>query len=82
MVQLYLQFPLPAGEPPLQLKAFEKVLIPVGQTVWVQFFVSARDMSIWDSEQHSWVQQRGEFCVFVGGQLVDLKQHDCMHMYA
>lgn len=66
VVQVYLQFPPTANEPPLQLKGFETVSLPVGSQKMVTFKLNSRDLSIWDVETHTWVQEEGQFVVMVG----------------
>jgi beta-glucosidase len=72
IVQLYLCFPSAAGEPPLQLKGFEKVWLIPGQRATVQFYLKDRDVSTWDDVQHKWAVQTGDFVVMVGESSVDL----------
>lgn len=74
VVQLYLAFPASAvGEPPKQLKAFNKVSIAAGQSAQVKFTLTQRDISTWDSDVHSWVPARGEFGVMVGASSGDIR---------
>jgi beta-glucosidase len=74
VAQLYLGFPKTAGEPPRQLKGFQKtaVLHP-GETATVRFPLSDRDLSIWDDVQHRWAKQAGTFQVFVGASSGDVR---------
>ena len=65
-MQLYLGFPAAAGEPPQQLKGFEKVSVAAGKTATVTFPIEVRDLSIWDVQSHGWSAVKGEFSVTVG----------------
>ena len=65
-MQLYLGFPASAGEPPKQLKGFEKVQLAPGAKTTVQFKLEPRDLSIWDVASHDWSVVKGKFGVFVG----------------
>ena len=73
VVQLYLAFPNSAGEPPKQLKAFNKVPIAVGQSEQVRFSLTQRDVSVWDAETHAWTPVQGEFVVLIGASAGDIR---------
>jgi len=72
VVQLYLGFPAAAGEPPIQLKGFQKVMLKAGASQSVSFTLVARDLSIWNMATHSWEAQTGTFTVYVGTSSQDL----------
>jgi len=65
--QLYISFPASAGEPPWQLKGFEKSTLAAGAKATVVFPLTARDLSVWSTQTHAWMGVRGEFKVAVGG---------------
>jgi beta-glucosidase len=73
--QLYLRFPVDAGEPPKQLKGFRKTetLVP-GSSELVTFTLESRDLSIWDVGVHGFVVSTGEFEVMVGSSSCDIRQ--------
>ena len=64
--QLYLTFPAAAGEPPLQLKGFDRVELAPGQAKRVTLRLDTRAFSVWDAAKHSWKQAHGTFTVRVG----------------
>jgi beta-glucosidase len=66
VAQLYLTLPSVAGEPDHQLKGFTKVFLQPGQTKQVQFTVSAKDASYWDTPSHTWMLAPGSYTVSVG----------------
>ncbi len=66
VVQLYLGFPGSTGEPPKQLKGFQKTYLQPGQTLTASFTLLTRDVSTWDVVSHSFQLARGEFAVLVG----------------
>ena len=66
VAQLYLAFPASAGEPPHQLKGFEKVSLKAGAKQTVTFALDDRATSTWDVSAHAWAEVRGEFGVAVG----------------
>jgi len=74
VAQLYLAFPAAAGEPPLQLKGFQKtaVLAP-GQSATVTFPLTALDTSIWSIANEAFVRVQGTFGVNVGSSSRDIR---------
>ena len=66
VVQLYLSFPSGAGEPPQQLKGFEKVHLEAGESTVVTLGLDARAFSIWMVGTHAWAVVSGTFGVAVG----------------
>ena len=64
--QLYLGDPGVAGEPPRQLKGFDKVDLQPGQSQTVRFTLNGHDLSHWDSAANGWVVPDGQFHVYVG----------------
>jgi beta-glucosidase len=66
VAQLYLGDPAVAGEPPRQLKGFQKVTLQPGQSTTVQFRLSGHDLSYWKDAADGWVVPDGQFGVYVG----------------
>jgi beta-glucosidase len=66
VAQLYLGDPAAAGEPPRQLKGFEKVTLQPGQSRRVHFTLSGHDLSYWNDAANGWVVPDGQFQVYVG----------------
>jgi beta-glucosidase len=66
VAQLYLGDPAAAGEPPRQLKGFQKVTLQPGQSTTVRFNLSGHDLSYWDDAANGWVVPDGQFQVYVG----------------
>jgi beta-glucosidase len=66
VVQLYLDDPVSAGEPPRQLKGFQKVTLRPGQSATVRFTLTGHDLSYWDDAANGWVLPDGRFQVYVG----------------
>ncbi len=66
VVQLYLGDPAAAGEPPRQLKGFQKVSLRPGQSATVRFPLNGHDLSYWDDSANGWVLPDGGFSVYVG----------------
>eukprot|EP01060_Flectonema_neradi_P024712 TRINITY_DN335_c16_g1_i1.p1 TRINITY_DN335_c16_g1~~TRINITY_DN335_c16_g1_i1.p1 ORF type:complete len:672 (+),score=131.14 TRINITY_DN335_c16_g1_i1:45-2060(+) len=70
--QMYLTFPVSSGEPPSQLKGFQKITLQAGQTQQVCLTLSVRDRSIYDVSSSSWVLQKGNFTVGIGSSVLDI----------
>jgi len=66
VAQLYLGDPGVAGEPPRQLKGFDKVDLQPGQSKTVTFTLNGHDLSYWDDAANGWVVPDGQFHVYVG----------------
>jgi beta-glucosidase len=66
VAQLYLDDPPAAGEPPRQLKGFERVELQPGQSTWVSFSLDQHDLSYWNNAANAWVEPHGQFRVYVG----------------
>ena len=67
VVQLYVEFPQSANEPPKVLRGFQTASASSGgPAARVSFVLSARDLSVWSTEAGSWQRPRGEFGVHVG----------------
>jgi beta-glucosidase len=66
VAQVYLNDPAAAGEPPRQLKGFQKVTLQPGQSTTVHFTLTGHDLSYWNDTANGWVLPDGQFGVDVG----------------
>ncbi|OLE21549.1 MAG: hypothetical protein AUG44_27250 [Actinobacteria bacterium 13_1_20CM_3_71_11] len=66
VAQVYVSDPATAGEPPKQLKGFQKVTLQPGQTRHVTFRLDERAFSVWDSTAQQWTTVTGRYRVSVG----------------
>ena len=66
VAQVYLGDPAVAGEPPRQLKGFQKVTLQPGQSTTVRFHLNSHDLSYWNDAANGWVVPVGRFSVDVG----------------
>jgi beta-glucosidase len=66
VVQLYVGAPAANGEPPRQLKNFQRVTLNPGQAQTVHFTVTARDLAIWDTAANAWRTPAGSYQIMVG----------------
>ncbi|GAA3437735.1 hypothetical protein GCM10018954_073490 [Kutzneria kofuensis] len=64
VAQLYVGDPGSAGEPPHQLKGFQRVTLNPGASATVTFTLTARDLASWTS--NGWVAGAGNYQVLVG----------------
>ncbi|HVW85769.1 MAG TPA: glycoside hydrolase family 3 C-terminal domain-containing protein [Bryobacteraceae bacterium] len=73
VVELYLGDPAAAGEPPKQLKGFEKVRLKPGESKQVSMALNRDTMSVWDDATHGWKVVPGEYSVSVGSSSRDIR---------
>ena len=59
--------------PKKELKHFTKVELKPGQTKEINFVLSARDFSYFDSHRNMWVAESGEFVISVGSSSRDIR---------
>ena len=70
--QLYLTDSASAGEPPYQLKGFQKVMLAPGQSQVLTFPISRRAMSYYQAAGQRWVAAPGRYRVSIGSSERDL----------
>jgi beta-glucosidase len=73
VVQLYLGFPEAAGEPPKQLKGFEKVLLKPGASKVVTMNLGKDSFAAWDAETHAWKVHPGNYTAMIGSSSRDIR---------
>lgn len=73
VAQLYVRFPEWAGEPPRQLKGFQKVFLAAGESSTVTFPLEPRTFQYWDDARGAWVMPAGEFQLYVGASSRDIR---------
>jgi beta-glucosidase len=66
VAQAYVTDPPAAGEPPLQLKGFQRVDLEPGQTKHVSMQLNQRAFSIWNPDAQAWTTVDGNYTVHVG----------------
>ena len=74
VVELYVGLPSSAAipQPPMQLKAFEKVALNAGQTCHVRLKLDARSFSYWDTNAHGWNIMPGAYRIMAGSSSRDI----------
>ena len=71
--QLYVGDPAATGEPPRQLKGFQKVWLAPGQTKHVSFKLDPQSaLSYWDSAAQSWSVADGSYQIMLGDSSANL----------
>lgn len=74
VVQLYAHYPDSKVEHPRrQLRAFERVSIPQGETREVVLEIDKNDLSYWDEAAHAFVQELGRVCLEIGTSSADIR---------
>jgi beta-glucosidase len=73
VVQLYLECPPDALEPPRQLKGFEKVVVKPGESTTVTFALDRGALSAWDEATHAWKLYPGDYTVYIGSSSRDIR---------
>ncbi|MBR7833462.1 glycoside hydrolase family 3 C-terminal domain-containing protein [Actinospica durhamensis] len=72
VAQVYLGNPRAAGEPPKQLKAFQKAYLQPGERRTLSFQLDQDDLSVFNEASSSWTVVPGTYTVAVGGSSADL----------
>jgi beta-glucosidase len=66
VAQLYVADPAAAGEPPHQLKGFQRIALNPGASATVTFTVTAHDLASWDTTSGNWIAGAGTYHILVG----------------
>ena len=66
VAQLYVTDPASIGEPPRQLRGFDRVTIAPGQSEEVDFTVSASSLAYWNTSTNAWSAAPGTYEAYVG----------------
>jgi beta-glucosidase len=72
VLELYLGFPPGAGEPPKQLKGFEKLRLKPGESKVATMTLDNNSISAWDSDTGKWRIYPGSYGVMVGSSSRDI----------
>jgi beta-glucosidase len=73
VAQVYVGMPAGAGEPPKQLKGFQKLTIAAGMMGHASITLDARAFQTWDATTHAWVTATGMHNILVGSSSRDIK---------
>jgi beta-glucosidase len=72
VAQVYVSFPTAAGEPPQQLKGFQRVTLSAGQRQHVKLRLDERAFSTWNSAKSEWNVVGGTYTVRAGDSSTNL----------
>lgn len=72
VAQLYVSIP-DTEVPARQLRGFEKVLLKPEESAAVEFELTRRDLSVWDTAWQAWIMPRGTVGIAVGKSVLDVK---------
>ena len=74
VVQLYVSYPESQVEhPKRQLKAFERVMIPAGETRDVILLVDKADLTYWSAEAHAFIPETGRVHFEIGASSAEIR---------
>lgn len=74
VVQLYIHDVTSSVDRPVkELKGFEKVYLEPGETAEIEFVITRDDLSFYDSENHQWVAEEGEFEAIIAASSRDIR---------
>ena len=73
MPQVYVTSPDRVGEPPKQLKGFQKVVLQPGESELVRIRLDPRSFAHWSTARNRWVIAPGRYGVMVGSSSRDLR---------
>lgn len=72
VAQLYLGDPASIGEPPLQLKGFQRVSLAPGSSAHVSFTLTPQALEYWDTDANAWSIANGTYHVWIGSSSASL----------
>lgn len=74
VVQLYVSFPESKVQRPVkQLKGFDRVMIPAGESRTIEFSLKAEDLAYWDTNKKCFVTEPGQVNIMVGSSSEDIR---------
>jgi len=79
VAQVYVGDPTAAGEPPNQLKGFQKLSLRPGQTTHLTLHLDQRAFSVWDTATQAWRTVPGDYHIRVGDSSVNLPLNATVH---
>jgi beta-glucosidase len=66
VAEVYVNMPTAAGEPPIQLKGFQKIALGAGAIGHASIALDARAFQHWDVSKHAWAVTAGTYQIQVG----------------
>jgi beta-glucosidase len=81
VAQLYVAAPQAAGEPPRQLKGFQKINLAPGERKQASLNLDSRAFSIWDTRSKEWKVISGQYEISVGDSSRNLPLHGAVEIH-
>lgn len=79
VVQLYVG--IPGSDVPLrQLRGFVKTFIERGSSITAHFELTRRDLSVWNTMYQEWELRRGEYALYVGASVLDIRLNGTFYL--
>ena len=75
IAQVYVGMPAAAGEPPQQLKGFQKIHLNPGATGHASITLNTRAFQQWSTTLHNWITTPGTYQILVGSSSRDILLH-------
>ncbi len=66
--------------PKKELKGFAKVFLKAGETKEVTIPLDDKAFRFYDVRTNSWEVETGEYCIYVGASVSDIRLEDCIHI--
>jgi beta-glucosidase len=67
VTQVYVGYPSSVGEPPHQLRGYQKVFLNAGESKTVTITLAPQAFGYWDTSRNAWTVSAGSYQVLVGG---------------
>ena len=71
VAQAYVAYPVELGEPPKQLRAFQKVTLRPAESQTVDLTLNPRALAVWNTESGDWVVHPGTYRILLGTSSAD-----------
>jgi len=71
--QLYVSYPAEAGQPPKQLRGFDRVFIGKHKSVTVTLRLAPLELAVWDVVEQKWKHIPGKYTVHIGASSRDIR---------
>jgi beta-glucosidase len=82
VAQVYVGDPAATGEPPRQLKGFNKVSLDPGESRQLRIWLPAVSFAYWDTGLRTWKVDAGNYQIYVGDSSANLPLRTRVHRVA
>jgi beta-glucosidase len=70
------------ARPALELKGFQRVYVPAGQTIVVKLPLTAKSLMYWSSPQEKWSLENDKVEIMIGSSSQDIKLSKVLDVYS